>query len=170
MITKNDLYDISFVLILIRDNIREELNTKILCKIIDVLQTEITTEDNQIRKAISAIEGLDSEHWYFVFYKNVYVNHQFLKNEKIYALLVKLLQTLINEINQENFDKAYDMIDCFHCLPEIIADNNLSIPKSFWKTFVKSYRNKWDNTFLKNEQTNYKNYLKNTRVRSKTSK
>lgn len=159
MINKNDLYDLSFVLIAIRNDIREESNTKILRQIITVLETENTTEDNQIRKAISSIEGLDNERWFFAFHNNVYVNHQLLKNENTYALLVKLLQSLNDVLCQEEFDKAYDLVDCFHCLPEIIADNKLSIPKSFWKTFVKSYRNKWDNAFLKIEQTNYKTYL-----------
>lgn len=159
MINKNDLYDLSFVLISIRNDIREESNTKILRQIITVLETENTTEDNQIRKAISSIEGLDNERWFFASHNNVYVNHQLLKNENTYALLVKLLQSLNDVLCQEEFDKAYDLVDCFHCLPEIIADNKLSIPKSFWKTFVKSYRNKWDNAFLKIEQTNYKNYL-----------
>ena len=75
-----------------------------------------------------------------------------LKKANIYALLVKLFQNLICELTKKDFDKAYDLVDSFHCLPEIIADNNFTIPKSFWKTFVKDYRSKWDNDFLRKEQ------------------
>ena len=152
MINKNDLYDITFALIIIRNNITEELNSKILAQMIKVLEEENNTEDNQIRKAISSIDGLDCERWFFVYHNNVYVNHQILNKADIYALLVKLFQDLIFELNKKDFDKAYDLVDGFHCLPEIIADNNFTIPTSFWKTFVKEYRRKWDNDFLREEQ------------------
>ncbi len=159
MINKNDLYDITFALIIIRNNIREKVNPQILSQMIKVLEAEKSTEDNQIRKAISSIEGLDYENWFFTYHTNVYVNHQMLNKAEIYVLLIKLFRSLICELNQEEFDKAYDLVDSFHCLPEIIADNNFTIPKSFWKTFVKYYRNKWDSDFLRVEQKTLKKYL-----------
>lgn len=158
MINKNDLYDITFALIVIRNNITEKLNLQILSQMIKVLEEENNIEDNQIRKAISSIDGLDREHWFFAYYNNIYVNHQMLNKADIYALLVKLFQRLICELNQKEFDKAYDLVDSFHCLPEIIADNNFTIPKSFWKTFVKGYRSKWDNDFLRDEQRKFKRF------------
>lgn len=159
MINKNDLYDIAFTLVVIRNNITEKLNLQILSQMIKVLETVNNTEDNQIRKAISSINGLDYEHWFFAYHNNVYVNHQMLNKVDIYALLIKLFQSLICELNKADFDKAYDLVDSFHCLPEIIADNNFTIPKSFWKTFVKNYRRKWDNDFLRTEQRILKKYL-----------
>ena len=158
MINKNDLYDIAFALIRIRNNITEKSNPQILSQMIKVLEEENNTEDNQIRKAISTIDGLDCEYWFFAYHNNVYVNHQMLNKDDIYALLVKLLQSLICELNKKEFDKAYDLADSFHCLPEIIADNNFTIPKSFWKTFVKDYRSKWDNDFLRDEQRMLKRF------------
>ena len=159
MIDKNDLYDIAFSLVTIRNNIYEKSNMQVLHEIINALQTEDNVEDNQIRKIISSIEGLDCDRWFFVYHNNIYVNHQVLKNTNIYGLLVKLLQTLYCLINQEKFDEAYDLVDSFHNLPEIIADNHLTIPKSVWKTFLKCYRNKWDDNFLLLEQKHYKKYL-----------
>ena len=61
-------------------------------------------------------------------------------------------------LNQNEYEKAYDLIDSFHCLPDIVADNNFSIPKSFWKTYTKCYRNKWDRDFLRIEQRQWKKY------------
>lgn len=158
MINKNDLYDITFALITIRSNIFEKSNIQILSQMIKVLETRNNTEDNQIRKAISSIEGLDRQYWFFAYYNNLYVNHQIVNKDAIYVLLIKLLQSLICELNQKAFDKAYDMVDCFHCLPEILADNNFTIPKAFWRTFVKDYRNKWDNDFLRAEQKTLKKH------------
>lgn len=152
MINKNDLYDITSALVIIRNNIREKSNSEILSQMIKVLESKNNTADNQIRKAISSIDGLDHERWLFVYHNNIYVNHQMLNKVDIYALLIKLFQSLIIELDKEAFDKAYDLVDSFHCLPEIIADNNFTIPKSFWKTFIKYYRKKWDNDFLRNEQ------------------
>lgn len=156
MINKNDLYDITFALIVIRNNITEQLNSQILVQMIKVLENKNNTEDNQIRKAISSIGELDREYWFFAYHNNVYVNHQMLNKADIYALLIKLFQSLICELNKKSFDKAYDLADSFHCLPQIIADNNFTIPKSFWKTFIKDYRSKWDNDFLRDEQRRLK--------------
>lgn len=156
MIDKNDLYDITFALIIIRNDIREKSNLQVLYQIIRVLETEKCAGDNQIRKAISSIEGIARDHWSFAFYNNVYVNHQMLKKSDIYSLLIKLILSLIYELEQENFEKAYDLVDAFHCLPDIIADNNFTVPKSYWKTFVKTYRNKWDYDFLHTEQKKIK--------------
>ena len=88
MINKNDLYDITFALVVIRNNITEKLNLQILSQMIKVLETVNNTEDNQIRKAISSINGLDYEHWFFVYHNNVYVNHQMLNKVDIYACLL----------------------------------------------------------------------------------
>lgn len=158
MINKNDLYDITFALIIVRNGICEKTNVSVLAQIIEVLRAESNTEDNQIRKALASVEGIERDSWSFAFHNNVYVTHQLLKNKDIYSLLIKLLQGLIRELNNNEFEKAYDLIDSFHCLPEIIADNNFTIPKSFWKTFVKDYRRKWDSGFLRAEQRNTKRY------------
>lgn len=153
MISKNDLYDINSSLILIRNNIRYKFNIAILDKIIQVLMCNGQDfEDNQVRKAIASISNLDQELWYYVYHNNIYTNHKLLKNSQIYKLLITICNTLKELLEVQEFDKAYDLVDSVHCLPEIIAENNFSIPKSYWKSFIKSYRKKWDKTFLVQEQ------------------
>ena len=148
MITKNDLYDISFVFISIRIDIKNKYNSEVLSKIISVLKENNFVFDNQIRKAISGINGLNMEQWSPMFHENIYVNHQFLKNTCIYNLLTSLCVEIKYLLEHSDFERAYDLIDAIHCLPNIIADNHFHIPKPFWKTYIKPYRKKWDKTFL----------------------
>lgn len=173
MITQNDLYDITFSLMIIRYRISEENNIRALFQIIKVLESPITKkdhnaedewiEDNQIRKAISTIEGLDSEFWSFAFHNNVYTNQQVLKNPHIYDLLISVLRELLHQLQNGDFKKAFDLADNVHCLPELIADNNFKVPKKFWKIFVKNYRKKWDKKFLRKEQKKQRKYQKTYR-------
>ncbi len=153
MISQNDLYDITFAYITIRNDIQYKLNSEILSKIIRVLRYDDKKyEDNQVRKALADLKGLDQEKWYYVYHNNIYINHQFLKNRYIYELLIKLCEESIYTLKTQNFEKAYDLLDCYHCLPDIIANNHFRIPKKYWKTYIKPYRDKWDKTFLTLEQ------------------
>lgn len=156
MISKNDLYDISAAFVIIRSNIRYELNGAILNKIIQVLKLDGQAfEDNQIRQAIASIENLDQERWYYVYHNNVYVNHRLLKNEQIYQLLIKACIILNQLLEEQKYERADDLVDSIHCLPDIIAENHFLITKSYWKTHVENYRKKWDKTFLQKEEKEY---------------
>lgn len=153
MITQNDLYDIEHALINIRSDIKSVFNVDIFCKIIKVLEYNgLNYEDNQIRRALASISGLDQEKWGYINFNYFYIYRNFLKDKKIYALLVKLCKESICILECTNFARAYDLIDSYHCLPSILVYNNFSIPKSFWKNYIKPYRNKWDKTFLIAEQ------------------
>lgn len=155
MISQNDLYDITSALVAIRNDIRNKFNFEILSKIIQVLRyTEKEYEDNQVRKALADVQGLDQERWYYIYHNNVYVNRRFLKNKYAYEILIKLCEESIYALKNQNFERAYDLIDCYHCLPDIMADNHFRIPKNYWKTYIKPYRDKWDKTFLVAEQKN----------------
>lgn len=153
MIGKYDLYDISAVFTQIRSNPEYEWNIAVLDNIIYVLSNdENTFTENQIREALASIEELDNDIWYYVHHNNVYVNHAILKNKAIYQLLIRICTELKTVVANRQFDRAYDLADAVHCLPEIIADHYFSIPKSYWKTHMYFYRKKWDKTFLHQEE------------------
>ena len=125
MISQNDLYDITSALITIRNDIHYKHNSEILCKIIQVLRYDgLEYEDNQVRRALATVRGLDQKRWGYVYHNNVYGNHRFLKNKYAYEILIKLCEESINTLKTQNFEKACDLIDCYHCLPDIIADNH----------------------------------------------
>lgn len=156
MVSKYDLYDLSAVLVNIRSDIQYELNSVILSKVIEVLKlNDQTFQDNQVRKAIASIKNLDQERWYFVYHNNVYVNHRILKNKQVYQLLIKACETFKQLLDDEKYEEAYDLVESIHCLPDIIAENNFLITKSYWQTNIEDYRKKWDKTFLKNEEKEY---------------
>ena len=137
MITDFELLDLSAVFKLLRFNTTEKNSVLILDKVIGVLEAEDADfEDNQIRMALASIQGLDKEKWCFVYHNNLYVTHRLLKNKAIYSILIKSCRMLKAAFEQGKVDKANDLVDCIHCLPEIIVDNQLHITKSYWKTNV----------------------------------
>ena len=153
MISNNDLHDITAAFIAIRSNPKYELNNAILDKIVQVLKLDDqTSEHNQIRKAIASIKNLNQDRWYYVYHNNVYVYNRFLRNKQIYQLLIKACETLKQLLEMQDYERSHDLVDSIHCLPDIIVENNFSITKSYWKTHIENYRNKWDKTFLIEEQ------------------
>ncbi len=162
MISDYDLLDLSAVFKLMRSDIFNENNVMILTKVIDVLSKgETDYIDNQIRMALASISSLDKEKWKFVYCNNVYVTYKFLKNKIIYSILIQSCMVIKEALAKHELEKSYDLLDCIHCLPEIIADNKLKIPKNYWKTHIAIYRKKWDKMFLLNEE---KLYLKNEKM------
>ena len=129
MIGINDLYDISAAFARIRAEIEYENNIPILQSITKVLSDNTTYEANQIRNAIAEIPGLDKEKWHYVFHKNLYVYDVILKNHKIIELLIIVCNTLISALRSRKYELAYDLADAIHCLPDIIAENKLPVPK-----------------------------------------
>jgi hypothetical protein len=158
MLSANDLYDMSAVLTRMRFEIRYAKNIAILERIIRVLQISDFYEDNQIRNAIAEIPELDREKYPFIYHQNYYVHHSFLKNPILINLMIKICNKLISAIASEKFEKAEDLADTVHCLPDIIAENRLTITKSYWKNHVRHYRQRWDRKFLKREEHMLRSY------------
>lgn len=152
MIDRYDLYDMSFALAMIRYDIRSRSNIPVLARMIGVLEAKEAVGDNQIRRALSSIAGLDRERWLFVYHNNVYVNCRILKRKSVYDLLIKSFRELERALHGGEFDRADALADALHCLPEMIADNDFRVPKTFWKVHIKIYRDKWDGDFLRAEQ------------------
>ena len=159
LILDQDLYDISACLVCIRNEPANPINEAVVDKILHVLRQGIdsnTLAFNQVRIAVSKISNLDKEKWFFVFHENVYVHFAILKDRSIYNLLIKVLMRLKQVISEGNEEKIDNLADCIHCLPDIIAENNFRITKSYWSSHVQYYRKKWDKDFLLQEQKNYR--------------
>lgn len=121
-------------------------------------------EYNQFRNALKGIDGLDKEKWNFVFQENLYVYNAILHDDNTYVILSKICEKLRNTLLQNEFEEAEDLTNAVHCLPDIIAENHLTITASYWKSHIKCYRDKWDKEFLRNEEKLYKKNCKNNRL------
>ena len=156
MLNVYDLYDLHEIFVLIRSFPKDELNAEIINGVCNVLiNGQDNCEPNQFRVELQSIPALrDREHYKFVFTNNVYSYYplSFLKEQRIYAVLIKACQKLQEAINEGNEERIYDLADCLHDLPIILAENKYPVPKFYWKTYVKYYRNKWDNGFLQDEE------------------
>lgn len=149
MITQNELYDLSFVISLIRSDITANENITILNIILDLLNNkEQSISNNEIRKNLRQIPIL-SKKWEFVYHENYYVRTIVFKNDKIIKVMSDMLMKLKSLLLSQEYAQAYDLADALHTLPEIIADNKGKIPHKYSKIFLNSYRNKWDNIHKK---------------------
>ena len=151
-----DLYDLYAVFLNIRYLPEYELNSEILSKTIEVIKNESEnsiSNKNSIRKALCVIDGIDKDLYKFCFVNNVYTYTPFLiKDVRLYLLLCKACNNLLDAVFNKDYEKVYDLSDCLHNLPILITENFNKVPKSFWKNEIGSYRKKWDKYFLKEIQ------------------
>ncbi len=153
MFTVYDLFDLHFIIVMVRSSPEGKENPEILSKVCDVISDYKNSQHHNVfRKALQTIPYLKGKEGYgFVFTKNIYTYYPvgFLKDEEIYKLLYKALSELKKATEEGNREKIYDLADCLHNLPVMIAENKFSVPKNFWKNEVRYYRKKWDSNFLK---------------------
>lgn len=143
MITQNELYDLSFILVLIRSDITNPNNVIVLDLIISLLKDESKLiENNQLRKTLYPLTQL-SEKWEFVKHENYYVRTLIFKDLTVQKEVLKNLTDLKLLLQSEKFEQAYDLVDALHDLPTMIADNKGVIPKNYWKLYIQPYCKKW---------------------------
>lgn len=156
MLSFYELYDLHAIFVGIRFSPMNAINEDILLSVIDVLKNRHNIDElNQFRVALQAISSRDTEELYnfsLVENKYCYFPLSFLKDEKIYLLLIKACEKLLEAVNEKNQEKIYDLADCLHELPIFLSENRYTIPKKYWKNEIKYYRKKWDKTFLVEEQ------------------
>ncbi len=141
MITSNDLFDLHYSFVLIRDNISCPQNAQIL-KTISTTVLSQCDSDNSIRKALSQIGIVDSEKWRFVFCENVYTFRKLITNQKAMLTLSKICAILCQLIEEEKFEQAYDFADSIHFVP-LIIEKNMKISVRKLKKLTREYRKKW---------------------------
>ena len=156
MLSVYDLYDLSGIFKNIRAFPEYPLNEKVLESAIFVLKAgQQKYRFNQFRSAISSIPDIDKDVYGFAFVENYYTHFPSLLRDKDICLFLQVAcNYLLQAINTHNTEKIVDLADCLHSLPVDIAENRFHVPKYFWKTVVKPYREKWDKNFLLYEQKN----------------
>lgn len=170
MLNVYELYDLHMILVAIRSYPDASINNDVVSNVVVVLSNRIESDEtNQFRKALQSVKSIEKNLIFeFVFTENKYSYFPlpFLKDERIYAVLLAAFEELIVVLNERNLKKIVDLADCLHNLPIILVENNYTIPKSFWKTSAKYYRNKWNNDFLRVEQKALKKWDKTSKKAS----
>ena len=141
MITSNDLFDLHYSFVLIRDNIFYPQNAQILKALSEVVLSQCDS-DNSIRKSLSKIGIVDSEKWRFVFCENVYTFRKLITNQKAMLTLSKICAILCQLIEEEKFEQAYDFADSIHFVPFLI-EKDMTVSSKKMKKLTKKYRKKW---------------------------
>lgn len=141
MITSNDLFDIYYSLLLIRNDINNKLNVQVLKSISDAIISKSDSE-NKVRLALSKIENINSEKWCFCFSNNVYTFRYFITDEKTLDMLCKIITTLSDLLLENKWEQAYDFVDSIHFVPILIEQDKVLSPRKIKKT-TKAYRKKW---------------------------
>lgn len=139
--TSNDLFDLYFSFLLIRHDIFYELNDLILEKISETVHIESESENN-IRLAISKINGIDKEKWEFAFHSNVYTYRRLLKNNDVKNTILKFCDHLKSLIVNKKYEQAYDFVDSIHFVP-ILIEKNMFISSRKIRKLTQKYRKKW---------------------------
>lgn len=162
MLSVYDLYDLHAILVRIRFSPEDAVNYDIMLKVIDVLTDNHNNFDNcdsnQFRFAIQSIKRLEKNDLYdFAYVENKYSYFPLppLKDERIYAVLIRSCKELLFAIEKNEKEQVLDLSDCLHNLPVFIVENKFTIPKHFWKKEIKHYRKKWNNRFLVAEQQTF---------------
>lgn len=144
-----DLYDLYAIFVNIRYNPAHPSNEAIISKLLPIFtQKNGNVEANQIRVTLQELNICNQHEYSFVSCRNVYTYMRFIKDENIYKLLRLACGELLKVIRSGNLERIEDLADTLHNLPLFLAENNLSVPKSFWDNEVKYYRKKWNRFFL----------------------
>ena len=156
MLSIYDLYDLHAIFVRIRFSPENAINYDIIQKVTDVLKNNRENSDaNQFRIAVRSVSGLEKNKLYdFIYTENKYIYYPLspLSDESICAVLISCCEELLRVISEKNTEHISAIADCLHNLPIFIAENNLTIPKNFWKYEVTLYRKKWNKNFLLAEQ------------------
>lgn len=145
MITSNDLFDLHYTLVLIRNDIKYELNPQILKAISKTILSH-SNEENAIRKEIASIPLIDYSKWGFVLHNNLYVFNELIKDQETLSIIAQTCNFLQHLIETGKFDQAYDFVDAVHYIP-ILAHQRKKLTRHLIKSITRQYSKKWGRCF-----------------------
>lgn len=71
--------------------------------------------------------------------------------DRFSSALDEALKELELLLGDGEYERAYDLVDAIHMMPEIIADYG-TLNDSFWQVHIAPYRNRWNRNFLVEQQ------------------
>ena len=149
-----DLHDLHRVFVSFRFIPTYEKNLEIAERIkamIDAPQVGNGININNIRHALSSIEGLDKENWYWVDVENCHTyGVMTVTEDSTLRICSEGLGELIKCFKSGDNERLWHLADALHNIPIILAEKRgRSAVKSILFE-IGSYRKKYDASFLKN--------------------
>ena len=120
--------------IIVRSDIQNNLNCDILAKISDVLKC---SEQKDERK--SNAQGVGEPAWTgfepmeLCLSRQRVCMHRMVKDSQYTIFCCAMHGSLCGFLEMKNFERARDLLDRYHCLPNMIADNHFSVPNAYWR-------------------------------------
>ena len=146
LLDRYDFYDLYAVLVAFRSNPKAEYNVEVTKAIISVLEKQQDTnvvEPNIIRNVLKTIDKIDKERFYWAYINNAYTyGHRVEKNKFYYDILLNAFRKILQSLEQQAYDRAFDLADAFHNIPIFIADKGENF-KKFVKFQFYSYNKKY---------------------------
>lgn len=151
------------IFMIIRSEIKKPYNSemlKITQKYVEVSMfdrfSELPSYSNeilQIELPIDIRQTLD----YLLNEEDELMSNNISEIKKYLPIIFETVSQAHNLLNDCNYERAYDLIDSIHCLPEALIDVKKWNARSFWKNYIDGYRKKWDKTFLLDVEKNISN-------------
>jgi hypothetical protein len=152
VITGRELFNIHQVLgLVIRPDIRNPSNARVVRAILDELSDDGSLEKTGLNKRLSMIPGVDNALKVYIANTLVDASVDGTVGLKYLSVLVTALKEVEHLLVEGDFERAYDLVDAIHIMPEIIVRYG-SLNRAYWKTHIGPYRDKWDKGFLVDEQ------------------
>ena len=154
IMTVYELYDIYAVFVYIRAYPNDAKNAEI-AKAVKSLLDEPKGDYgslNEVRRAVSAVEGIDREHYAWAFTENVYTYMPpIIKDEFTYRVLSTGLGEIISAIESGDSERIYRAADAMHNVPIIFSKYDIKEAKKQIKREISFYRKEYNGEFLKDE-------------------
>ncbi len=153
------------IFIIIRSSIRSPHNISLLCEISKYclsLKEGHVTEFETFKTEIIRIVKDDAERKELLenalkIYEVEFITDNLIEMNRYLSVISETALEICTQLRHENFERAYDLLDAIHCLPEAIISKKQWNSKAFWKMYIRPYREKWDNQFLSSEERELQN-------------
>ena len=149
-----DLYDIYAVILYIRAYTGDAKNAEIAKAVKGLLDEPRGDYSslNEVRRAVSSVEGIDREHYEWAFTENVYTYMPpIVKDELAYRVISDGFAEIISAIESGDGERIYRVADAMHNVPIIFSLYDIKEAKKQIKKEIAFYRKKYNEDFLKEE-------------------
>ena len=154
IMTVYELYDIYAVILYLRAYTGDAKNAEI-AKAVKVLLDEPHGDGgslNEVRRAVSAVDGIDREHYAWAFTENVYTYMPpIVKEELVFRVLSAGFAEMISAIESGDGERIYRAADAMHNVPIIFSKYDIKEAKKQIKREISFYRKEYNGEFLKDE-------------------